>query len=366
MSDPETTPYSLDVMTGSREEAAALAAKIEELPEVLRAVTINTYIPQQQKEKLEALGDAATLLGPTLTPPQTAPQPSDDDVLSAISACIAKLRAVALGRPADDAAVRLAHDLEEIVKAGPAKLPALRDSVIAGLAPRLAELRLALSARPVTYDDLPPDLVRAWVTPDGRARIEVFPKVDVRTNAGIEKFANAVRSVAPQVSGGPIAIKASADTVVGAFVQAGTLALVAIALLLWITLKSLRDVAMVLIPLLLAAALTLITSVAVGLPLNFANIIALPLLLGIGVAFDIYFVMNWRAGLAGPLQSSTARAVIFSAATTTCAFGSLAASSHPGTADMGKLLALCLFYTLVCTLFILPALLGPVKPPQER
>lgn len=365
MSDPETTPYSLDVMTGSRQEAAALAAKIEELPEVLRAVTINTYIPQQQTEKLEALNDAATLLGPTLTPAQIAPAPTDDEILASISSCIAKLRAVALGRPADDAAVRLARDLDDIAKAGPDKLPALQGALIAGLKPRLAELRLALSARPVAYEDLPPDLVRAWVTPDGRARIEVFPKIDVRTNAGIEKFANAVRTVAPQVSGGPIAIKASADTVVGAFVQAGTLALVAIAALLWITLRSLRDVALVLIPLLLAASLTLITSVAVGLPLNFANIIALPLLLGIGVAFDIYFVMNWRAGLSGPLQSSTARAVIFSAATTTCAFGSLAASSHPGTSDMGKLLALCLFYTLVCTLFILPALLGPVKTAEK-
>jgi len=99
--------------------------------------------------------------------------------------------------------------------------------------------------------------------------------------------------------------------------------------------------------------------VVLDLPLNYANVIALPLLAGIGVAFDIYFVMNWRAGMTGLLQSSTARAVVFSALTTACAFGSLGFSSHPGTADMGVLLLISLGYTVLCTIFVLPALLGP-------
>ena len=100
-------------------------------------------------------------------------------------------------------------------------------------------------------------------------------------------------------------------------------------------------------------------TVVIGMPLNYANIIALPLLLGIGVAFDIYFVMNWRAGQTDHLQSSTARAVVFSALTTMSAFGSLALSNDPGTAEMGELLAISLAATLFCTLFVLPALLGP-------
>src|SRR5262249_3381368 len=111
----------------------------------------------------------------------------------------------------------------------------------------------------------------------------------------------------------------------------------------------------------LAGLMTVATSVLVDLPLNFANIIALPLLLGIGVAFDIYFVTRWRAGLPGLLQSSTARAVLFSALTTTTAFGSLALSGHPGTAEMGKLLSIALFYPLICTLLLLPALIATIK-----
>src|SRR5581483_10640875 len=131
--------------------------------------------------------------------------------------------------------------------------------------------------------------------------------------------------------------------------------------LLLVVLRRLWDVFLVLAPLVLAALLTIATSVVIGMSINFANIIALPLLFGIGVAFDIYFVMNWRAGSRAPLASATTRAVLFSALTTTTAFGSLAISPHPGTASMGLLLTLALFYTLLSTLFFLPALLG--KPP---
>ena len=105
----------------------------------------------------------------------------------------------------------------------------------------------------------------------------------------------------------------------------------AITLLLAIVLRRVRDVALVIAPLLLAAGLTLAIMVVLGKPLNYANIIALPLLFGIGVAFDIYFVMNWRAGTTNHLQSSTARAVVFSALTTMAAFGSscaVARSEH--------------------------------------
>jgi predicted RND superfamily exporter protein len=104
--------------------------------------------------------------------------------------------------------------------------------------------------------------------------------------------------------------------------------------------------------------LTVVLAVLLPLPLNFANIIALPLLLGVGVSFNVYFVMNWRAGRTRPLGSATARAVLFSALTTATAFGSLALSKHPGTASMGHLLLLSLGCTLLSTLLFLPALLA--------
>jgi hypothetical protein len=100
------------------------------------------------------------------------------------------------------------------------------------------------------------------------------------------------------------------------------------------------------------------------LPLNFENVIALPLLFGIGVAFDIYFIMAWRAGRPHLLASSLTRAVLFSALTTGTAFGSLWLSHHPGTSSMGKLLALSLAAILVSVLVFLPALLRSVRFPR--
>ncbi len=137
----------------------------------------------------------------------------------------------------------------------------------------------------------------------------------------------------------------------------------AIAVILFVALRRALDVGLVLAPLLLSALMTVIVMVAVPLPLNYANIIALPLLLGVGVSFNIYFVMNWRAGRISMLGSATARAILFSALTTGTAFGSLALSAHPGTASMGKLLLISLACTLVASLVFIPALLASMPRP---
>jgi predicted RND superfamily exporter protein len=203
--------------------------------------------------------------------------------------------------------------------------------------------------------------VRSWVAPDGKARVEAFPAGDAVKNKVLRRFVKSVTAIVPDAVGTPVSIQNSSKTIVGAFETAGLLATLGITVLLALTLRRVHDVLIALAPLLLAALLTLATTVVIAMPLNFANIIALPLLLGIGVAFDIYFVMNWRAGRANPLQSGTARAIVFSALTTTAAFGSLVLSSHPGTSEMGRLLSIEMFYTLACVLLVMPALLGPPR-----
>ena len=106
--------------------------------------------------------------------------------------------------------------------------------------------------------------------------------------------------------------------------------------------------------------------VLIDLPLNYANIIALPLLLGVGVAFKIYYIMAWREGQTNLLQSVLTRAVMFSAATTATAFGSLFFSSHPGTSSMGELLALSLVSTLAAAALFQPILMGKPRKAAEN
>jgi uncharacterized protein len=136
--------------------------------------------------------------------------------------------------------------------------------------------------------------------------------------------------------------------------------------MLWITLRRLGDVLMTLVPLIVAGAVTLEVMVLTGESLNFANVIALPLLLGVGVAFKIYYIMAWRAGRTNLLQSTLTRAVFFSALTTATAFGSLWLSDQPGMSSMGKLMALALLCTLAAAVLFQPALMGPPRGGNAR
>ena len=225
----------------------------------------------------------------------------------------------------------------------------------------LNQIRQLLTPEPVTLASLPQDLRADWLTADGRARVQVFPKGDSNDNANLVRFSAAVRTVAPNASGAPISIQEAGATISRAFVTAGVLSFVLISGLLLLALRDVKEVLFTLAPVVLSIFLTLLTCVVIRLPINFANIIAFPLLVGVGVAFHIYFVMAWRAGVGDLLQSSLARAVLFSALTTGVAFGALIFSSHPGTASMGWLLMISLVWTLIAALIFEPALLGPPK-----
>jgi predicted RND superfamily exporter protein len=216
----------------------------------------------------------------------------------------------------------------------------------------------------VTINSMPPSLVRDRVLPDGRARVEVIPSGNPNDTNVLRGFATAVLRAAPLATGAAVSYYESGNTVTRAFVEAGVLALLAIAILLFVALRRVSDVLLTLIPLLLAGIVTLELSVVWGLALNFANIVALPLLLGVGVAFKIYYMMAWRAGKTGLLQSTLTRAVGFSAMTNAAAFGSMWASSYPGMSSMGKLMALALLCTLEAAVLFQPVLMG--RPRQAR
>jgi uncharacterized protein len=365
MKDSATAPDTIDVLAPSVEAAARLGAGLAELPEVDHVLSISSFVPQQQEEKLASIQDAALLLDPTLNPESIKPPPGDADTAAAMARAALRLEAARTawpGVPFAAPASRLARALRSLSGGGVAQREHAQAVLIPGLIATLGQLRAVLQAEPVTLQSLPATLKRDWVTADGRARIEVYPKGDVSGNEALGRFVAAVEAVAPGATGAPVAIAASSRTIVQAFLEAGVYALLLITLLLALTLRRASDVARTLLPLALAALGTLGTCVVIGLPLNFENIIALPLLFGIGVAFNIYFVMAWRAGKAEPLQSSLTRAVIMSGLTTGTAFGSLWLSHHPGTSSMGELLALSLAWTLISALLFLPALLGEPRP----
>ncbi|MDQ6702488.1 MAG: MMPL family transporter [Pseudomonadota bacterium] len=363
MKDPNTDTNTIDVLAPSLAEAPPLMARLQQLPEVARVTSLESFIPGDQDEKLAIIAPLAKSLTPLLDPAREHEPPTDAQDVEAMERAAAAFTATAAGvtgKGADDAR-RLAGLLHKMAEAPPQKRDAAREALVPSLDTMLDLLRASLSARKVTVASIPPDLARNWVSADGRARIEVAPAGNPDDNDNLLRFAKAVRTIDPNAMGEPIAVQESGKTVVRAFIEAGLWALISISLLLFIVLRRVTDVLLTLVPLLLAGTVTLEITVLIGLPLNFANIITLPLLLGLGVAFKIYFVMAWRAGTTNLLQSSLTRAVFFSAMTTATAFGSLWLSHHPGTSSMGKLLALSLACTLAAAILFQPALMGPPR-----
>jgi uncharacterized protein len=363
IADPQTTPYTAEILAPSLDAAKALADKIGDLPEVDQVITAASFIPTEQDQKLAILSDLTLLLGPTLSPVTKQPPPTDAQIMTSLAASRDALAKFVAAHPDDKPTAQLAAALGKALAAGPQIIGKLDRAILSGLLHRLYLLGRLMQAKSISLVDLPPELRDSWIAPDGAARVEVFPKGDASDPAVLRKFVAAVHAVAPQATGTPVTIQESGRLISSAFIEAGAIAVAAIVVLLAIVLRSVREVALIIAPLLLAALLTLGLMVVTGMKLNYANIIALPLLLGIGVAFDIYFVMNWRAGLSDHLQSSTARGVVFSALTTMCAFGSLWLAPDVGTSEMGKLLTISLAMTVLCTLFVLPALLGPAPAP---
>ena len=364
--DPLVGRSAAEVLVPSPAAATEAAKRLSAVPVVAQTRTVETFIPEDQDRKLAIIGDAAQKLEPSLNPPSPSAPPTDEQNIGALkSGAQALERSVAQATgPGAAAAGRLSGDLNKLAAADAAVRAAAEFAMVRPLKLDLDALRGALQAQRVTLDNLPPDIRRDWVTSDGRARAEATPKQDTDDNQALRQFAQAVLAVEPDATGPAISTYEWAQAMISAFIQAGAWALCSIAVLLWIVLRRPGDVALTLVPLLVAAAVTLEICALLNFPLNYANIIALPVLLGVGVAFKIYYVLAWRQGETNFLQSPLTRAVFFSALMTATAFGSLWLSSHPGLSSMGKLLALSLACTLASAALFQPALMGP--PRQKR
>lgn len=357
--DPQTAPNKIEVLTPSIEAARDLAKKIAALPEVDHVHSIDTLIPSDQDTKLALITRAKTALAGALNP-TSKPTPSDAETIKALTTTSKALRRAGGKTPAPSVS-HFADTLDALASASTEIREAARASAFDNFEKLMGDLRQALSATEVNPETIAPDLRAEWVSSDGLVRLEVTPKGDSNDRIVMTKFAEAIQAVAPNASGPPVIVSEAGRSITHAFLEAGFYALVAIFIILAVALRNPLDVALTLGPLVLAGVMSLEAADMVGMSLNFANVIALPLMFGVGVAFHIYYVIAWRKGVVDMLASSLTRAIFFSSLTTGVAFGSLYLSSHPGTASMGELLIISLFFTLLAAFIIVPAFLGPPR-----
>jgi hopanoid biosynthesis associated RND transporter like protein HpnN len=372
------SPWFVNAVSADLDRAVARARDLAALDVVESAVTLDSYIPSDQEEKLAILEDVAFFLDPTGASPDRdvkAPSVEEqiaalrdlhdflatsgvDDVDGALAASVIHLR------------VQLASFLERVESDGnpAAALATLEQILLAQLPDQIARLRRAATAPPVAREDLPAELVSRMVAADGQARIQVFPRKTLRDDADLRAFIETVRELEPEATGIAVNLIAFAGACQEAFRQALGSAVIAIALLLLALWRSGRDTLLVLTPLFLAAAGTVGSMVLAGVAFNFANLVVIPLLFGIGVDSGIHLVhraktLKW--GGEDLMGTTTARAVLYSALTTTVSFGTLALSSHRGIQSLGVLLIFGMAMTLAANLVVLPALLDAWRPTSD-
>jgi hopanoid biosynthesis associated RND transporter like protein HpnN len=364
-SRPETSPYSVNILAANLDAAQATVPTLRGLPEVGGVRTLASYVPDDQDAKLAIIGDMALLLGPSLyTPTNTSPLSAEERR----EALASMRRAVQGDGKAQNEIRRLDDALARIPTDDPSKLAALDDALTASLPSLLDRLREGLEIeQPVTIGDIPESLRRDWIAADGRARIEVQPAWDISDSRDMQDFAEPIMAVAPTATGAPVTVTEASRVVMGSFREATLLTVGLIVVLLLVIQRSLVSVLLILAPLMLGALYTLAASALLGIPFNFANVIVIPLLFGLGVASSIHMVDRGldlarelppgrRFGI-DLMLTSTPRAVLVSTLTTATAFATLSLSDHRGLSSMGILLAIAILFTLICSLIVLPSLM---------
>ena len=350
----------LNLVAVAPDRATALdwSAKLAQLPVVRNVITADSLVPGEQDEKVALLEDAALLLGPDFASLKRSP--ADPEALATELAELATRASGRSGAAQRELQRAAAAFLEHAARLEPAaRRSALIDldaSLTGKLPEDLGRLSTALHAQPFDRDALPEPLAERWFGA-GRELVEIVPAEDVSDNGAAARFVDSVRGVVGKATGLPVVYQEASDTVVRAFAQALGYALLIVTAIIWLTLRDRRDLTLVIVPILLSVGVTAGVTALVGMPLNYANIIALPLLVGIGVDNGIHVVHRMRTELpdAELFNTSTLRAVLASGLTTVASFGNLAFSSHVGTASMGKLLALGLAVSMAATLIALPA-----------
>jgi hopanoid biosynthesis associated RND transporter like protein HpnN len=364
--DPEASPWTISVLVRGKEEAKKLAERLGQLKEVSMAITIFDFVPTEQSQKLAIISNVNLFMprsARVLLKRSTCQQ--NVSALNAFERALKKALPSSFGE-SHASLQRLEqniHRFKTLLK-DPARgckaFATLEQNMLSNFPDLFERLRLSLAPAPFRLPDVPRELAVQYVSSDGRYRVQAFPRQNIIKRDALVRFVDAVYSITPDATDAPVTVYESGMAVISSFRLAALLALAAITIFLLIEMRSFGTTVLILTPLILAMLLTAVSSVLFDIPLNFANVMVVPLLLGVGVHFGILFTLRYRTEPprdGNMLTTSTARAMLFSSLTTMISTGSLFFSSHRGISSIGALLTLCFGFLIIGTLVLMPALL---------
>lgn len=374
--DPDTSPYALNVVAPNLDAAEELAPKLAALPGVAGVRWIENFVPTDQDAKLKALAAAKERLGESFFADEKPAPPTDAELAQAFAKITESADAVAAtsaDNPIDPSIVTAGKSLADALsrfeeKRGTtqAVLNELGDSLTREMPGIVTDLRAKFSvSEPVTIADIPQELREEWMAADGRVRLHVSPATDIGNPEAMRVFTEAVQTVSPAPAGAPASVTGAGEAILRAFAEAIAYTVISIGLVVAFVRRRLSDVLLVLAPLGVAALWTVAASVALDMPFNFANIIVIPLLIGLGVASSIHIVVRTHEVVSDStgtheegmhvLDTSTPLAVLVAQLNTVAAFATLAVAKHQGLFSMGVLLGISILFVLIVSLIVLPS-----------
>jgi uncharacterized protein len=345
-------------LASTRAEAERKAAAFRKLPEVSDSETIANYIPDEQVEKRATLASLRPVIDSITVRPLT--HPSDPAGLAReLDSLAFKLNSASGRDPKIDNTAALLARASARLAADPAAVAAYEGTMAAGLADKLAEFKRDLDPDEVTERGLPAVLRDHFIGKSGAYLVQIYPRGDVWSDAPLQRFVTALRSVDPDVTGPPVQTWSIASVMRRGYERAGLFALIAVFIFVFADFRNLRDAALATVPLLFGGLWLIEAMGALGWEFNLANLFAVPIIIGTGVDNGVNMLYRWReerdrAELI--LTRSVGKSVTIASLTTIAGFAALIPATHRGISSLGWVLALGVTFILGATLVVLPAL----------
>ena len=358
--------WSAAILADSFKEIQEKERQLKALPTVARVESISAVIPDNQEENAQIIREN---LAPLLRDLEVEPEDVDFS-WKALNKTLKGIQFKLQGREGDDldpvqmAGNRVRNFREQSQKMEPdlaeKRLQNFSQLLFADYRNLMEELKANADVKLVKLEEIPETLRKRYISQKGKYVAHIFPSVDVWDLDERKKYLDDLRSVDPNVTGTAIHMFESTRLMTEGYVNGGLYAMTAIIIYVFFLFRNLRTVFFVLLPVLVGSIWTIGIMELIGLKLNMANLVILPLILGIGVVNGIHITHRYREEEdkhASILGKSTGQAVLLSSLTTMIGFGSMMVANHYGVFSLGMVLTLGVFNCLIASVTFLPALL---------
>ena len=354
------------MIADSFDEAREKERLLKNMSTIGKVESILSAVPKNQAEKIIITRAIAPLLEDMETEPE-------DEIFSlrALNKTMKKIRFKLRKKEKDEvddhvftASQSLKKFQEDVKKIDPQqaeeRLSLFSGKLFADYREKIGDLKSAANPTPVKISELPKKLLERFVSPEGKYLLLVFPDINIWEKPAMEKFLGELREIDPNVTGNAVHMYESTQLMISGYVNGGIYAMTAIIIFIFATFRNWRTTFFILLPTIVGSIWTVGIMEALGVRFNLANLVILPLIIGIGVVNGVHIVHRFReegGGGATVLSKSTGQAVVLSSLTTIIGFGSLMVADHQGVYSLGLVLSIGVGSCMLTSITLLPALL---------